>query len=116
MQKEEQNYLYELIGNQIQELRKKSRFSQENLAKKLELSRASIVNIEKGRQHPSIHLLIDLARILNVNISTFLNDELLNEFNTRSNLVSIKKQIDKSSDDIDSKKILDFIKQAKSKI
>lgn len=119
MQKEEQKYLYELIGNQIKELRKKAVFSQEDLANKLNLSRASIVNIENGRQHPSLHLLIDLTRILNVSLDTFLNEELLKEFNNKNKLSQIKKQISKASDEFDStfdsEKILAFIKKATNK-
>lgn len=49
--------------------------SQEELAEKLDLSRASIVNIEKGRQHASLHLLIDLGRIFNVSLLDFLTEE-----------------------------------------
>ncbi len=75
MTTETQAYLYESIGKQIKLLRKRSRMSQEELAEKLDLSRASIVNIEKGRQHASLHLLIDLGRIFNVSLLDFLTEE-----------------------------------------
>lgn len=107
---EEQYFLYELIGNQIKIFRKKSRFSQEQLASKLNLSRTSIVNIEKGRQHISIHLLIDTSRILNAPLSTFLSDEMLKDFNNATTLTRIKKKIS-TSDEIDHEKIMAFIKQ-----
>ena len=115
MQKQEQEYLYTLIGNQIKKLRKKSRFSQEQLAKKLDLSRASIVNIEKGRQHPSLHLLIDLSRILNVSISSLVNDDLLKVDMNSHRLSRIRKQIlqqvtGSSGKNINTEKILSFIK------
>jgi transcriptional regulator with XRE-family HTH domain len=111
MLKEEQDYLYESIGNQIQKLRKKSRFSQEQLSKKLGLSRVSIVNIEKGRQHPSIHLLLEISRILNVGVSTFINDEMFKDFYNKSKFNQIKKKISKVDYDGDQEKIMNFIKQ-----
>jgi DNA-binding XRE family transcriptional regulator len=111
MQKEEQEYFYESIGNQIKKLRKKSRFSQDQLAKKLDLSRVSIVNIEKGRQHPSLHLLVEITRILNVNISSFINDEMFKDFDNKSKLNQIKKKISKATYDGDQDKIMEFIKQ-----
>jgi transcriptional regulator with XRE-family HTH domain len=111
MQKEEQDFLYESIGEQIRTLRKKSRFSQEQLAQKLRLSRVSIVNIEKGRQHPSIHLLIDISRVLNTPLSTFLNDDVLKSNSNSVKLSKIKKQISKQSNHKDQDKIMDFIKQ-----
>lgn len=111
MQKEEQEYLYESIGSQIKKLRKKSRFSQEQLAKKLGLSRVSVVNIECGRQHPSIHLLVEISRILNVKISSFINDEMFKDFDNKAKLNKIKKQISKAKYDGDQVKIMDFIKQ-----
>jgi transcriptional regulator with XRE-family HTH domain len=111
MQVEEQDFLYESIGNQIRKLRKKSRFSQDQLAKRLNLSRASIVNIEKGRQHPSLHLLVELSRVLNTSISTFLNDDMFKDFSNKSKLSQIKKKISKASDDADQEKIMEFIKQ-----
>lgn len=111
MQKDELDYLYEMIGNQIRQLRKKSRFSQEQLAAKLDLSRVSVVNIEKGRQHPTVHLLIDISRILNVPLSTFLNDDMFKDFDNKSKLNKIKKKLSKTPDGFDHDKIMEFIKQ-----
>src|SRR4051812_23746855 len=75
MTTKEQVYLYESIGWQINLLRKRARVSQKELAEKLGLSRASVVNIEKGRQHVSLHLLIDLSRIFKVSLLDFLTEE-----------------------------------------
>lgn len=114
MQKEELEFLYESIGSEIKSLRKKSGFSQEQLALKLNLSRVSIVNIEKGRQHPSIHLLVDITRILNVPFSKFLNDDMFKEINIQSKMIQLKKKLSKSFyNDIDQKKIMEFIQQPK---
>jgi DNA-binding XRE family transcriptional regulator len=111
LEKEEQHFLYQHIGNQIKRLRIQSHFSQDQLAKKLNLSRVSIVNIEKGRQHPSLHLLIDCSRILNVNLNTLINDDILKDIDNQVKLNQIRKKISKTSNNIDQDKIMEFIKQ-----
>lgn len=40
--------------------------TQEALASKISLSRTSVINIEKGRQQLLVHMLVDIARSLNV--------------------------------------------------
>ena len=62
----DQKNFYIYIGRKISEARKKAGFKQEAFASLMELSRSSIVNIEKGRQHPSIHLLMEMATKLKV--------------------------------------------------
>lgn len=115
MQEEEQEFLYQQIGGRIQELRKDARMSQAGLAKLLKLSRTSIVNMEKGRQHPSIHLLIDISRIFKVSISQLLDDALFADFNQSEKLKVFKRKIAKSEiKDFDPQKILGFIKKEMS--
>jgi transcriptional regulator with XRE-family HTH domain len=46
---------YTILGNKIRLARKEKGVDQESLAKCLNLSRTSVINIEKGRQRPSIH-------------------------------------------------------------
>lgn len=112
LQKEEIDFLYDTIGNQIRILRKKSGFSQGELASKLKRSRTTIVNIENGRQHPPIHMLIELARVLNVPLSKILDDDMFKDFDNRSKLNQIKKQLKKIVlEDTDQEKAFAFIKQ-----
>lgn len=66
--------LYKLLGAKIKELRLNRGFNQEDFAKLLNLTRASIVNIEQGRQRVSIHLLYDICKIANVSIKDILPD------------------------------------------
>jgi len=58
--------LYREIGRKIRDARQHTtpKISQDKLAKRLGMSRASIVNIEAGRQHPPLHLLWQIAEIL----------------------------------------------------
>lgn len=56
--------LYASIGDAIKRLRKGVDKKQETLAGMIGMSRASLVNIEKGRHHVQIHVLYDIARAL----------------------------------------------------
>lgn len=63
---------YRAVGNKIKDARQKNNLTQEEFAKQLQLSRASIVNIEKGRQHPTLHCLWNIAKLLDTDISYLL--------------------------------------------
>jgi len=58
--------LYMAIADRIRAQRKCAGMSQQVLADVVGLSRASIVNIERCRQRPSIDLLYDIADALGV--------------------------------------------------
>ena len=62
----EQSNLYRLIGVKIRRLRLDASFSQEELGAEVNLSRSSVVNIEKGRQHPPLHVIWNFADALDV--------------------------------------------------
>lgn len=62
----DEDKFYEEVGQLIMKERLSAGVKQEDLANFLELSRASIVNIEKGRQRPSTFLLINIAKYLKI--------------------------------------------------
>jgi transcriptional regulator with XRE-family HTH domain len=65
--------LYSGLGRNIRNARLRTgEFSQEKLAKRLELSRASIVNIEAGRQHAPLHLLWQIAEVLGTELALLI--------------------------------------------
>jgi DNA-binding XRE family transcriptional regulator len=64
----ERKKFYKFVGEKIRDARKNKGYKQEMFAKSLRLSRVSIVNIEKGRQRPSAHLLFDIAKTLNIEL------------------------------------------------
>jgi transcriptional regulator with XRE-family HTH domain len=64
--------LYNQIGQNIKELRLKKGYSQEEFADMLDLTRASIANIEGGRQRPYVHLLYDICKITEVDLIELL--------------------------------------------
>ena len=74
--------LYREVGRKIREARERfgeKKLSQEKLAKRLKLSRASIVNIEAGRQHAPLHLLWKIAEALGTDVALLIprREELL---------------------------------------
>lgn len=101
----EQRKFYKNIGERILEARRKANYKQEGLGKSVNLSRVSIVNIEKGRQHPSIHLLWNIAKVLKVEITDLLPTD---GFGEKVN-VDLKKLVDKRAGKKEKGKLIDFI-------
>lgn len=77
------NSLYQKIGGRIRLLRKKQGFNQEQLGTLVGLSRTSIVNIESGKQHPTVHFLFDIARKFGVGVEE-LFPNTLNELDRKA--------------------------------
>lgn len=73
--------LYQAVGEKIRHVRERSKpkISQAQLANRLGISRASIVNIEAGRQHAPLHVLWQIAEILGTELVLLIprRDELL---------------------------------------
>lgn len=68
MNDEQVQKVYHLLGERIRLQRMQRKIKQEVLADQLNMSRTSIVNIEKGRQRPSIHLLLELSSIFRIEV------------------------------------------------
>ena len=64
--------LYWTIGMAIRQARITVGISQEELARRVELSRTSIVNMESGRQRPPLATLYDIADALGVQATELL--------------------------------------------
>lgn len=66
--------LYKAIGRRIREARERGvpKVSQAKLAQYLAISRASIVNIEAGRQHAPLHVLWQIAEKLDIELSMLI--------------------------------------------
>lgn len=71
---DEDTLLYKQIGIRLRTLRERSspNYSQARLAKKLGISRASIVNIEGGRQHAPLGLLWKITSALGAELSSII--------------------------------------------
>jgi transcriptional regulator with XRE-family HTH domain len=73
--------LYHELGRKIRQAREghSQRLSQEVLAKRLGISRASVVNIEAGRQRAPLHLVWQIAELLGTDLTVLIpsREELL---------------------------------------
>jgi transcriptional regulator with XRE-family HTH domain len=67
-----QEKIYEELGRRIKAAREKEGINQEVVAQYLDLSRVSISNIEAGKQKVQLHTLLDIVKLLHINM-----DELL---------------------------------------
>ncbi|MAM70411.1 MAG: transcriptional regulator [Gammaproteobacteria bacterium] len=56
------------MKNRLKELRSEKKLSQENLASLVNVSRQTIISIEKGKYSPSLPLAFQLAEVLQVQI------------------------------------------------
>jgi transcriptional regulator with XRE-family HTH domain len=65
-------YLYEELGARIKAGRLSLGFKQAAFASLLKISRASLVNIEQGRQHPPLHNIYEIARVLKIPLGDLL--------------------------------------------
>ncbi len=65
------------VKNRIKELREEQSISQEKMARQLNVSRQTIISIEKGRYNPSLPLAMQIARLFNRTVEEvfILDDE-----------------------------------------
>jgi putative transcriptional regulator len=57
-----------IINNSIQELRNKKNLTQQDLADAVEVTRATIIALEKGSYNPSLELAFRVAKFFKTNI------------------------------------------------
>jgi transcriptional regulator with XRE-family HTH domain len=55
---------YRRLGSRIRDRRRQQQITQEAMAAHMGLTRTSIVNIEKGRQHLAVHQLVRMSDLL----------------------------------------------------
>ena len=56
------------MDTRIKELRARHNLTQEDLAKKVDVRRETIVFLEKGKYNPSLKLAYDIAQVFKLNI------------------------------------------------
>ena len=56
------------MNNRIKELRAKYNYTQNDLAKKVNVRRETIVFLEKGKYNPSLNLAHNIAQVFNLRI------------------------------------------------
>ena len=60
------------LHNRIKELRAKNKLTQDELAKKVDVRRETIVHLENDKYNPSLRLASDIARVFGVPIEEVL--------------------------------------------
>lgn len=108
MTKKEKKHLFETIGFQIRKLRLDADLSQEALGELVQKSRTSIVNIELGRQHPPLDLLIDISACLHVPLQELIGESVWSK-NGNTKLDKVKESLLKEKSDKDISKVIDLI-------
>jgi len=91
---------YKEIADRIKTERLKKRITQEDLGEVLELSRASVINLEKGRHRPSIYQLILISRFLKVDYNRFIPVSS-SKPKAKKNAIGMKKDLSKMINDQD---------------
>ncbi len=66
--------------NRIKELRKINKITQDELAELVEVSRQTIISLEKGKYNPSIFLAYKISKVFNLMIEdVFIFEEIAKE-------------------------------------
>ncbi|WP_252505111.1 helix-turn-helix transcriptional regulator [Sporosarcina sp. Marseille-Q4943] len=63
------------MNNLIKEMRTAMGWTQDDLAEKLEVSRQTIISLEKGRYNPSLILAFKIAKLFNCRIEDIFQPE-----------------------------------------
>lgn len=69
-----------LLSNRIRILRAEQKMTQQDLAKKVGVSRQTIISTEKGNYTPSLVLAFEIANVFNVGISDVFHYEKKEEW------------------------------------
>lgn len=112
--------LYEWVGGRLAQARRSAKLSQEVLASRVGLTRASIVNIERGRQRPPLHLLWQLAALCSVDPLSLLPTQ--DQLEARASTVELTPKVLKAietaatSDPETRRLVTEFIQKATARI
>jgi transcriptional regulator with XRE-family HTH domain len=83
---------YAILGSKIRFARKEKGLDQQEFAKCVNLTRTSIINIEKGRQHASVHQIWLMSLFLNIPIT-----DLIPPFDLQNRIVEWEEKIDNNT-------------------
>lgn len=117
----DEQVFYHLVGKQIRAARQRRSpsMSQAQLAEKLHMSRASIVNIEAGRQHAPLHVLWQIAEVLGTEVGLLVPSQT--EYIEHGEIVEIDEhmtaQIDAAAngDSSTRRQLIEFVGRARAR-
>lgn len=79
------------FGEKIQKLRNQNKWTQEQLAEKLYVSRTAVSKWESGKSYPNIDSLKDIAKLFNKTIDELLSSEEIIDIAKKENTSNIKR-------------------------
>jgi transcriptional regulator with XRE-family HTH domain len=88
-----------LLGKRIREIRKSQGISQEQLAERAGISAQYVSNIERGKENPTLDLLLRLAEALRVSLGQMCDFETVEDMNQRKMRSSIGAILKKADPD-----------------
>ena len=77
------------IGRKIKNLRLEKGLSQEELAKRIGVSRESISHYENNRIVPPIHILKEIAKVFNISVKYFFEEDIEEEITEEDNTLDL---------------------------
>jgi len=118
LDKDEQSLFYKQLGERIRAFRKEKDIKQETLSQRIGLTRISIVNIEQGKQKVQLHVLIEIADALGVDLTQIVPS--ISFLKESQNRVKLQKDVEKELKKFDVQEgateiVADFLKLSKSK-
>lgn len=91
--------IYRVFGSRLREAREQADVTQEELARRVDLSRTSITNIEKGRQRILLHQVLNLAGALNVDPAQLMPSDETAEPALRADVARVVEDLKSSARD-----------------
>jgi transcriptional regulator with XRE-family HTH domain len=85
-----------LLGKRIREIRKRQRLSQERLAERAGISAQYVSNIERGKENPTLDLLLRLSEALRVSLGQLCDFETTEEMDQRKMRSAVSKMLRKT--------------------
>ena len=79
------------FGEKIQKLRNRNKWTQEQLAEKLYVSRTAVSKWESGKGYPNIDSLKDIAKLFNITIDELLSSAEIIDIAKKENTSNIKR-------------------------
>lgn len=100
--------LYQILGQRIKSRREELNMNQNDLGEKVNIGRASISNIEQGRQKPPLSVIYKICHELDVDVHTILPTykEIEKQINQVEN-TSLKQYYDQYNLDDNTKDLID---------
>lgn len=106
------NAFYREVGARIREARDMAQINQETLAMQLGLTRASVINLEKGRHRPSLFQLLEIAKFLMCEYTSLVPVSVPVHIDNRKLAIDIKNAV--KSDPVNSAALASAVKMLKA--